>query len=50
MQELDHEDLCNFCLLGDGNIGRIYTADFTGNQDGRTVSTCVAVKAIVETN
>ena len=45
---MDREDLCDFRLLDDGNIGRIYTADFTGNQDGRTVSTCVAVKAIVE--
>ena len=45
---MDREDLCDFRLLGDGNIGRIYTADFTGNRDGRTISTCVAVKAIVE--
>ena len=35
-------------MLGDGNIGRVYTADYTGSKDGRTFTACVAVKAIIE--
>jgi len=46
--ELNREDLCDFRLLGDGNIGRVYTADYTGSKDGRTFTACVAVKAIIE--
>lgn len=46
--ELNREDLCDFRLLGDGVIGRVYTADFTGVRDGKTYTSCVAVKAIIE--
>ena len=35
-------------MLGDGNIGRVYTADYTGSKDGRTFTAGVAVKAIIE--
>lgn len=48
IEELHREDLCDFRLLGDGSIGRIYTADYTGSRDGRTFTACVAVKAIIE--
>ncbi|XP_066920958.1 inactive tyrosine-protein kinase transmembrane receptor ROR1-like [Clytia hemisphaerica] len=46
--ELNREDLCDFRMLGDGNIGRVYTADYTGSKDGRTFTASVAVKAIIE--
>ena len=46
--EINREDLCDFRMLGDGNIGRVYTADYTGSKDGRTFTACVAVKAIIE--
>lgn len=40
--------MCDFRLLGDGSLGRVYTADFTGCKDGKTYTACVAVKAIIE--
>ncbi|XP_057300106.1 tyrosine-protein kinase transmembrane receptor Ror-like [Hydractinia symbiolongicarpus] len=48
IQELNREDLCDYRLLGDGSIGRVYTADYTGSKDGQTFTACVAVKAIIE--
>ena len=45
---MNREDLCDFRLLGDGNIGRVFTADYTGSKDGHTFTAAVAVKAIVE--
>ncbi|XP_012566967.1 muscle, skeletal receptor tyrosine protein kinase isoform X1 [Hydra vulgaris] len=45
--EIDRADLCDFRLLGDGSLGCVYSADYTGNKDGKTFTECVAVKSII---
>eukprot|EP00795_Rhopilema_esculentum_P004757 gene4757-21059_t len=46
--ELKREDLCDFRLMGEGNFGRVYSAEMISNRDGKTYTASVAVKILIE--